>query len=79
MDVRRHVRHGDKPIYNYNGFIDFVFSNPHYSSRIFIDVHRAFKTLRSPAIVFTHGDFRPQNIIVELNEQGKYRVNGILD
>lgn len=80
-DMRRHIRVSSEPIMTPKDFEDFLFSKPHFGSPIFIDFLRNFSPSdqTEPSCVFTHGDFRPANIHVEQNEDGGWRVVGIID
>jgi aminoglycoside phosphotransferase (APT) family kinase protein len=60
-------------------FEDFQFSIPPYNSSSWV---KFLCSLLPPALsttVFTHGDVRPANIMVDINETGKYLVTGIIN
>jgi aminoglycoside phosphotransferase (APT) family kinase protein len=78
-DQRRHLRRSTTPIFDVKDFETFQFSNPKYGSLIFIDFLRAFTPRSSCQIVFTHGDLRPENVIVEVTEDNRYIVGGLID
>ena len=60
----------DKPIKNLAEFEDFLFSSPRSGGLVFVELLRQLLPgPPSPAnIVSTHGDLRPDNIIVEMGE-----------
>ncbi|KAK7894619.1 hypothetical protein LTR67_006381 [Exophiala xenobiotica] len=78
-DQRRHLRRNSGPILNVEEFVDFQFSNPNYGSSTFIEFLRAFTRVNAHQIVFTHGDLRPENILVEVTEDTKCTVTGLID
>jgi len=78
-DQRRHLRCSSEPIWNVEEFRDFQFSNPKYGSSTFIEFLRAFTPVGTRQIVFTHGDFRPENVLVEVTEDTKLTVTGLID
>lgn len=82
-DLRRHVRMSETPITSLEDFETFLFSSPHPGGNVFVKFLRrlssSFKDHPGPRIVFTHGDIRPDNIMVELADNNKYMVSGILD
>nr|POF15591.1 hypothetical protein CFP56_48785 [Quercus suber] len=78
-DQRRHLRRSTVPILTAEDFASFQFSNPLYGSTIFIDFLRAFTSPSSHRIVFTHGDLRPANVIVEITENDECIIVGIVD
>ena len=69
----------DKPIESVAGFEDFKFSISKFANDSYI---RFLKTLLPSTIkqpVFTHGDFRPANIMVQMDDRGSCVVKGIID
>ncbi|OAL32766.1 hypothetical protein AYO20_07722 [Fonsecaea nubica] len=78
-DLRRHLRRSTTPIFDVKEFENFQFSNPNYGSKIFIDFLRAFAPQSSRQIVFTHGDLRPANVIVEVTQDRRCIVTGVID
>jgi hypothetical protein len=78
-DRRRHLRRNAQPIYSVKQFEDFQFSNPNYGGSIFIDFLRSFTREDNSQIVFTHGDLRPENILVEVVDDKTCKVTGIVD
>lgn len=77
-DQRRHLRRSTVPIFSVKDFETFQFSDPKYGSTMFIDFLRAF-TQSSHQVVFTHGDLRPENVIVEVSEGNQCIVIGLID
>ncbi|TQB68730.1 hypothetical protein MPDQ_002886 [Monascus purpureus] len=80
-DIRRHLRRSEKPIWSASGFEDFLSSSPHSGGQVFVDLlcqlypHQPEKM----KIVFTHGDLRPDNITVDMDEHNQWVVTGLLD
>ncbi|CAG8088628.1 unnamed protein product [Penicillium nalgiovense] len=82
-DLRRHVRMSETPITSLKDFETFLFSSPHPGGKVFVEflsqLSSSFPDHSGPRIVFTHGDIRPDNIMVELDDNNKYMLSGILD
>jgi Phosphotransferase enzyme family len=78
-DLLRHVRRSDGPILNAEEFEEFKFSRPNFGSSMFIKFLRQLAPRNETKIVFTHGDVRPDNIIVEFDSDQQYSVTGVLD
>ena len=80
-DIRRYLRKSDKPIKNLAEFEDFLFSSPRSGGLVFVKLLRQLLPgPPSPAnIVSTHGDLRPDNIIVEMGDDGKRVIAGLID
>ncbi|KAJ5570941.1 hypothetical protein N7535_004601 [Penicillium sp. DV-2018c] len=82
-DLRRHVRKSETPITSIEEFETFLYSSPHPGGKVFVEFLRQLSPPvtdhSGPRIVFTHGDIRPDNIMVELADNNKYTVSGILD
>lgn len=82
-DLRRHVRVSETPITTLEDFETFLFSSPHPGGNVFVEFLRRLSPSSTDhsgsRIVFTHGDIRPDNIMVELADNNKYMVSGILD
>lgn len=78
-DTRRHVRVNEQPIHSAAEFRDFLFSKPHYGTLAYNSLLQNLLGDGSEAVVFTHGDLRPDNIVVQPDERGCYVINGILD
>lgn len=77
-DARRFIRTSDRPITNVEQFQDFVFSGSTTASSLYIGLLRDLRPTATD-IVFTHGDVRPANIIVEQGEDGKWKVAALVD
>jgi hypothetical protein len=81
-DLRRHVRMSETPIIGLEDFETFLFSSPHPGGNVFVKFLRrlssSFTNGSGPRIVFTHGDIRPDNLMVMLADN-KYIISGILD
>lgn len=78
-DTRRHTRYSKAPIFNDAGFDDFIFSNPHFGSPVYIRTLRQLAARQPSRLSFCHGDLRPDNIVVQVGDEGKYQVTGLLD
>ena len=78
-DSRRRSRISQKPIRSIADFEDFVFSNPHFGGSVYIKLLRSMSQSQASKIVFSHADLRPANIVVLPDQQGDYRIAGILD
>ena len=78
-DHRRLLRRSTVPIFSVEDFETFRFSEPIYGSTMFIDFLRAFTPRSSYQVVFTHGDLRPENVIVKITEDNQCIVNGLID
>ncbi|KAI0994747.1 hypothetical protein K3495_g13434 [Podosphaera aphanis] len=77
--IRRPTRVSQIPIYNTVEFEDFIFSNPKPGTPSWIGILRQMlPTENITDVVFTHGDFRPIKILVELHGDGNYKVSGII-
>jgi aminoglycoside phosphotransferase (APT) family kinase protein len=60
-------------------FEDFQFSIPPYDGSSWVKFLRSLLPPALSTTVFTHGDVRPANIMVDINESGRYLVTGIID
>ncbi|CAG8224377.1 unnamed protein product [Penicillium olsonii] len=82
-DLRRHVRASKTPITSLEDFETFLFSSSHPGGNVFVEFLRQLSPLSiahsGPRIVFTHGDIRPDNIMVQLADNNKYMISGIID
>ena len=78
-DLRRNLRHNADPINSLDAFEDFRFSNPRFGGSVYINLLRQLVPTPSQNVVFTHGDLRPDNIVVQLSEEGHYIVTGLID
>ncbi|KAL6713014.1 hypothetical protein ACLMJK_009410 [Lecanora helva] len=77
-DTRRHTRICQEPISTCAEFENFRFSSPVFGSPVYISLLRVSLNHIS-TVVFTHGDLRPENIVVHLVQDGDYTITGILD
>jgi aminoglycoside phosphotransferase (APT) family kinase protein len=80
-DIRRHMRQSGKPIRTLSEFEEFLFSSPHPGGQVFVDLLRQLYPHQSEEmkIVFTHGDLRPDNIAVDMDDCNQWVVTGLLD
>lgn len=82
IDIRRHARTSERPITTFEDFETFLYSSPHPGGDVFVKFLRQLSPSPSnrpvPRIVFTHGDIRPDNVIIELVDN-KYIISGIID
>lgn len=76
-DARRHLRRIEGPIFNVEEY--FQFSDARYGSPELVNYLRAFQAQDSYQVVFTHGDLRLANVIVNLAEGTGCIVVGIID
>jgi hypothetical protein len=60
-------------------FEDFQFSIPPHNSSSWVKFLRSLLPPAPSTTVFTHGDVRPANIMVDIDQTGKYLVTGIID
>lgn len=80
-DIRRHLRHSSTPITTLSDFEDFLCTSPHPGGHVFLELlHQLSPSTMDSAqrIVFTHGDLRPDNIVVDVADN-HYTITGILD
>lgn len=78
-DSRRHTRISQTPIRSIAEFEDFIFSNPLFGGSVYIKLLRSMSRSHPSRIVFSHGDLRPENIVVLPDQHGNYSISGILD
>ncbi|CAF9934667.1 MAG: hypothetical protein ALECFALPRED_006055 [Alectoria fallacina] len=78
-DTRRHTRISRKPIRSIAEFEDFIFSSPHFGGSVYIKLLRSMSQSHTSKVVFSHGDLRPANIVVQSDQQCNYSISGILD
>lgn len=78
-ELRRSLRMNTEPIYDEKAFQDFIFSGAKTASALYTNLLRNLIPLTPIKCVFTHGDFRPANIMVERNPEGKWKVAGVID
>lgn len=78
-DIRRNVRISSKPMYNVDQFQDFIFTGSKTASSLYVDFLRSLFPAPEAKCVFTHGDVRPANIIVQKDESETWKVVAIID
>ena len=74
QDVRMQVRCSDNEILSVATFEDFQFSNPHYGGSVYFKLLRSMIPIENTEIVFTHGDIRPDNIMIDITCAGEYVI-----
>jgi len=79
QDHRMHSRRSSTPILDCNAFEAFQFSNPTYGGSVYIQLLRGLLPTNDPVPVFTHGDLRLDNIMVDIGDNGVYHVSGLID
>ena len=77
-DTRRHTRICQESVRTCAAF-DFKFSNPHFGSSAYISLLRGLSSSHTAKVVFSHGDLRPENIVVQPDQHGNCFLTGILD
>lgn len=77
-DIRRDRRDSTSPIYSTRDFEDFIFSGSTSASTTYIKVLRDLLPEKETSAVFTHGDVRPANIMVDKAED-TWCITGIID
>ena len=78
-DARRNTRTSQDRLFDTEGFVAFLFSNPHFGGRVYIDLLRRFWQMQDTSIVFTHGDLHPSNVMIEEGDDNYHRVTGLVD
>lgn len=78
-DSRRRTRISQKPIRSIEQFEDFIFSNPHFGGFVYVKILRSMLQSHTSRVVFSHGDLRSANIVVQRDQEGNYSISGILD
>ncbi|KAM7191183.1 Protein kinase-like domain containing protein [Rhypophila sp. PSN 637] len=77
-DSRRGVRVASEPIMDTKQFEDFIFDGSIRATPVYIKLLRDL--MPPPAkCVFTHGDVRPANIMVDKDEDGTWGIISIID
>lgn len=78
-DLRRTCRSSSQPIMNAKQFEDWIFDGSKMTSPIYRNLLRdLLREAGSERCVFTHGDIRPANIMVDM-EDGVWRVVAVID
>ena len=78
QDNRMQSRRSSTPIFDCNAFENFQFSNPTYGGSVYVQLLRGLLPANDPVPVFTHGDLRLDNIMVD-EENEIYHVSGLID
>ncbi|RDA93700.1 hypothetical protein CP533_4894 [Ophiocordyceps camponoti-saundersi (nom. inval.)] len=78
-DIRRGVRTSSEPIEGIKQFEDFIFAGSKIASPLYIGLLRSFTQSFQAKCVFTHGDVRPANIMVDRANDGNWKVVAIID
>lgn len=80
-DIRRHLRKSEKPIRSIVEFEDFMFSSHRTGGHVFVELLKQLypHAPEEMKVVFTHGDLRPDNITVDMDDCNKWVVTGLLD
>ncbi|OIW32048.1 APH-domain-containing protein [Coniochaeta ligniaria NRRL 30616] len=78
-DARRALRVNAEPILDVGQFDEFIFSRPKRASPLYTGFLRRFIPADAMKCVFTHGDVRPANIMVDRDEDGAWKVVGVID
>jgi aminoglycoside phosphotransferase (APT) family kinase protein len=78
-DARRVARVNPDPILDVGQFEEFIFSRSKRASPLYTRFLRRFIPADAMKCVFTHGDVRPANIMVHLDEDGAWKVAGVID
>ena len=78
-DLRRHLRKSNEQIFSCEAFEEFQFSNPHFGSSVYINFLRQLLPPIPSTCVFSHGDLRPDNIMVTFIQNNRCVVSGIID
>lgn len=79
-DARRRIRTATVPIYTSEGLWDFMYGCARNQDAVYGKFLRA-QTFppRNQRIAFIHGDFRPANIMVQILEDSRVQVTGLID
>jgi aminoglycoside phosphotransferase (APT) family kinase protein len=79
-DHRRGTRMTTKPTRTIDEFDEFRFSNPLFGSPVYLKFLQQISKSHQPTrVVFTHGDVRTANILVEKGCDGTYTISGVID
>lgn len=78
-DARRGLRVNSEPVLNVKQFEDFVFAGSKTASPLYIEFLRGLMPKAQAKCVFTHGDVRPANIMVDEGEDGIWKVVAVID
>ncbi|KPM45681.1 hypothetical protein AK830_g980 [Neonectria ditissima] len=78
-DIRRDLRVNSEPIWNEESFRDFIFTGSKIASPLYTRLLRDLMPTSSTRCVFTHGDLRPANIIVNMGHDETWKVAAVID
>ncbi|TVY44432.1 hypothetical protein LOCC1_G003267 [Lachnellula occidentalis] len=78
-DLRRDGHESREPISTVAAFEEFQFSIPPHNTSSYIAFLRSLLPPASSTVVFTHGDVRTANIMVDVDQTERYHVTGIID
>ncbi|KAI5865516.1 kinase-like domain-containing protein [Durotheca rogersii] len=78
-DGRRGQRTSSQPIMDIKQFEDFIFAGSATASPLYTRLLRDMMPTTPAKCVFTHGDIRPANIMVEKAEDGIWKIIAIID
>jgi len=77
-DNRRHTRICRNTISTCSAFDDFRFSNPVFGSPTYNSLLRDVSRTQNATIVFSHGEVRPEKVMVQIDQHDNYKITGIL-
>lgn len=79
-DTRRSTRISKTPLYTSAELWNFQYSHAPVGSKTYLEfLRRLTSPFLAQKCVFTHGDLRPANIMVQPDSDGNYEVTGIID
>jgi aminoglycoside phosphotransferase (APT) family kinase protein len=78
-DGRRGIRVSSKPVLDAKQFEDFIFTGSKTASPMYTQFLRRMIPASPARIVFTHGDIRPANIMVDKSDGGPWTVVALVD
>lgn len=79
-DMRRSIRFAKQALYTNKDFWQFLYGDAREKDTVYCQFLRYITwPPASQEIVFTHGDIRPANIIIQEGEPGHYHIGGIID
>lgn len=78
-DIRIGTRVASEPIMDTKQYEDFIFAGSRSPSPIWIQLMRDLMPASEARCVFTHGDLRPANIMVDKDKNGTWVVVSIID
>uniref|UniRef100_A0A8H7K4H1 Aminoglycoside phosphotransferase domain-containing protein n=1 Tax=Bionectria ochroleuca TaxID=29856 RepID=A0A8H7K4H1_BIOOC len=78
-DIRRGLRTSSEPILTEEQFREFIFTGSTIASPLYTELLHKLMPAPSGKGVFTHGDLRPANIVVDTDDHKDWKVSGILD